>query len=129
MSAPSLITFTGRIVAGTARGRTIGSPTLNVNLSDVPMSLHEGIYACFVTIDASVSPLPAVMHYGPRPVFAEPLSCEVHLLDLQLPSPPASLTINVIAFIRDVSDFPSKEALREQIQSDIRSARAILHLP
>ncbi len=129
MALLSPVTFTAHIIGGAARGRQIGSPTLNADLSDVPQALGEGIYACFISMDEQTERFPAVMHYGPRPVFADSLTCEIHVLDRQILSPPTLLTVDVVAYIRSVSNFPSTEALQAQIQSDIKAARGILNLP
>jgi riboflavin kinase / FMN adenylyltransferase len=117
--------FTAGVVSGSGRGKNLGTPTLNLNLADVPSSLQEGIYACFATIDGMREQ--AAMHYGPRPVFKDTTSCEVHLLDRTLTSAPASVTVEIIERLRDVQDFPSPAALMDQIARDIERTRAILN--
>lgn len=116
--------FTARIETGRGRGRTLGSPTLNANLEDVPRQLAHGVYACTVSFDGKQ--FPAALFYGPRLAFGDTVSCEVHVIDTSLPSPPDSLTIDVISFLRAVKHFGSSEALQKQIQSDIENVRAIL---
>lgn len=69
------------------------------------------------------------MHYGPRPVFDDTISCEVHVIDKIVPVPPGTLHVTVRDRMRDVTDFSHQEALLEQIQSDISAARAILGVP
>ena len=129
MTPPLLTTFTGRVVPGVRRGRTLKVPTINLDLRDVPGDLPHGIYACFVQLGDEPDPLPAVMHLGPRPVFRDTPSCEVHLLDRSVPSPPGRLTVSVVEHLRDVTDFPVKEVLEEQMQADIAVARDILGVP
>lgn len=68
----------------------------------------------------------AVVHYGPRPVFKDTLSCEVHILDESPEKTPTTLTVEIIQKIRDVQNFDSVDALKRQIQKDIDEARAIL---
>lgn len=106
----------------------MGSPTLNLALEDLPAALQEGIYACTVAFDGS-GQLPAVMHYGPRPVFKDARSCEIHVLDTAIPSPPTSLAVTVAGRIRDVRNFPDAAALQERIREDIKIARGILGTP
>ena len=91
--------------------------------------MNEGIYACRAQLhfkdDRTEGPFDAVMHFGPRPVFKDTKSCEVHLLDHVIPSPPLSVTVTVLDYIRDVRDFPSVEALKEEIARDIEKAKDI----
>lgn len=120
----SLPHFRARVVAGSGRGRALGVPTLNLRLEDVPMELPEGIYACFAIIHEKK--MPGALHYGPRPVFEDEKSCEVHLLDHTLNDPPPEVHIEVIERLRAIRDFPSADALKGQMQEDIDQARAIL---
>ena len=118
--------FTARVIGGAGRGKELGTPTLNLDLRDVPGDMKEGIYACFVQLPATSYRLPAVMHHGPRPVFEDTVSCEVHLLDTELPAPPKSVTVTLVERIRDVMDFASQDALKAEIARDIEKCRAIL---
>jgi riboflavin kinase/FMN adenylyltransferase len=120
--------FTGRVIRGAGRGRIIGTPTINLDLHDVPATLEQGIYACLIDIPGSdQNEWKAAVHFGPRPVFDDDVAFEVHLLDTKLPEPPPSLHVHVIAYLRDVRNFPSVEALQAQIFEDIRQTRDILH--
>lgn len=120
----SIIRFSAAVVHGSKHGRAIGTPTLNVDLADVPAELQEGIYACFVTIGKDT--YQAAMHYGPRIVHKQPTSCEVHLLNIILIETPEKIEIEVVKFLRYVLDFPSEEALKAQIEDDIQRTRGIL---
>jgi riboflavin kinase / FMN adenylyltransferase len=119
-----LATFTARVVLGAGRGKGLGTPTMNLDLAAVPQDLQEGIYACYATVEGKREL--AAMHYGPRPVFKDTTSCEVHLLDRIVVHAPETLTVQVIAYLREVRDFPSTDALMAQIHRDIQDARAIL---
>ena len=68
------------------------------------------------------------MHYGPRPVFQDSSSCEVHLLDETIVKAPKEVTVEVVHRIRNVRDFPSVVALMREIEEDITAARGILAL-
>jgi riboflavin kinase/FMN adenylyltransferase len=119
--------FTARVVSGAGRGRVLGTPTLNLALEQVPKELQEGIYACRAFLDGSWQP--GALHYGPRPVFKDSVACEVHLLDTALQQAPASLEVKVVAYLREIRDFPTVEALQAQIADDITRIRAILGGP
>lgn len=122
--------FSARHVNGSSRGRTLGTPTLNLNLAQVPAELEHGIYACRVTLATidSQDAYHAVMHYGPRPVFNDTESCEVHVLDKALKGQPEVVDVEVVALLRgpDTFHFASPEAMLAQIERDIEKARAIL---
>jgi riboflavin kinase/FMN adenylyltransferase len=96
-------------------------------MSDVPAAMKEGVYACYVTFDEKE--FPATLHYGPRPVFKDTPSCEAHLLDEVVDTPPTSVTVETIEWLRSVENFPSVDALKEQIAIDIQRARGILKRP
>ena len=118
--------FTASVIKGSGRGKYLGTPTINLNVAEVPQDLEYGIYACKCQFSDVSFQMSAVLHYGPRPVFKDTVSCESHLLD-EIPSKtPDSLTVEIIQKLRDVQDFASVEALKEQILNDIAEARAIL---
>ncbi len=118
------IIFTARVISGSARGRTLGVPTLNLDLTDVPRDLEDGVFACRAIIDGVT--YPATMHNGPRPTFGDTRSCEVHLIDHVLTAPPQTVEVEVWDFLRPIETFPSAEALTAQMHKDIRQAGDIL---
>lgn len=118
------ISFQARVIRGAGRGRALGIPTLNLDLRDVPPELNEGIHACFVMLHEKK--LQGAMHYGPRPVFKDSVACEIHLLDEMLSETPADVGVQVCGRVREVRDFPSPEAMLEEIQDDITAVRSIL---
>ncbi len=116
--------FTAATTHGAGRGKRIGTPTINIKLEDVPDGILRGIYACYATIEAKK--YPAVAHFGPRPVFKDSETFEIHLLDTRIENFPEKLTIELIKYLRNVQDFVSTEALLEAIQKDILEAKSIL---
>jgi FAD synthase len=88
--------------------------------------LEEGIFACTVEVEGTTDRYLGAMHYGPRPVFRDTRACEVHLIDTQLLSTPAVVTITVFKRLREIRDFPSTEELSDQIALDIAACREIL---
>lgn len=112
------------VVGGRGRGKTIGIPTINIDPANAPEELKCGIYACFVTINGTK--FKGAMHYGPRPVFKDTETLEIHILDAAPADIPATVDIDIIGRIRDVEDFATPEALTERIQGDIAEARAML---
>lgn len=116
--------FSARTVRGAGRGRGLKVPTINMDLSDAPKSLEHGIYVCRVGLDGKS--YDGALHYGPRLVFNDSESLEVHVLDSHIDDVPERIDIVILARIRDVRDFPDAEALKAAIADDIRITRGIL---
>lgn len=111
-------------MSGSGRGRTIGTPTINLDPSALVIIGREGIYAAWAILDAVR--MPAVIHAGARPVFDDTPSVEVHLLCPVPPAIPGTVTVELIEFIRGIRNFASVAELQAEIARDIASARATL---
>lgn len=121
---PAVIITDAKVISGAGRGKGLGIPTINIDLSAVPDKLAHGIYACRITVDKKIHM--GAMHYGPRPVFKDTETFEVHIIDETVDVVPETVDIEIIGFIRPVQDFSSAEALVERIQKDIEEARGML---
>ncbi len=116
--------FTAKTIPGAGRGKINGIPTINLDTTQLP-SMQEGIYACWAMINGKREE--AVMHYGPRPVYDDPVAtCEIHLLDQFLKGTPSEVSVVVVGYVREVRDFPTVDAMRYQIERDIDAARGML---
>jgi len=109
------IEFTARTIPGSGIGKRIGFPTINLNLSDIPKSLPEGLYAGFVFPEK----LPCAINGD--------TSFEVHLINKELLETPSKMTIRLIARLRNIRNFKSVAELKEQIGKDIVNANAVLN--
>ena len=127
MATSPLHSFIGHPVKGAGRGKGLGTPTLNIDLNDVPKSLAHGIYAGAVVIRGKR--MIAAMHFGPSPVFQADVTFEAHILDAQIVDAPDDLTIEIHAYLRAIADFPSVRDLQAQIAQDIERTRAIMRSP
>lgn len=119
-------TICGRVAHGDKRGRSIGFPTLNVDLHR-RVSPLRGVFAVRVTgVDDSA--LPGVANIGTRPTVTGDTRylLEVHLFDFDRDIYGAHVTVEFVARIRDERKFPSFDALRAQIARDAAAARALL---
>lgn len=112
------------VVHGAGRGRRMGIPTLNMELSSAPKDFQHGIYACWIMVDGKK--LMGAMHYGLRPAFKDSETLEVHVIDALIDKAPDTVDLIVVARIRDVEDFPDAEALIRKINDDIKAVRGIL---
>ncbi|MEJ2576092.1 MAG: bifunctional riboflavin kinase/FAD synthetase [Gammaproteobacteria bacterium] len=116
----------GRVAHGDKRGRTIGFPTMNVDLHR-RVSPLRGVYAVRVEgLDAAA--LPGVANIGTRPTVAGDTRylLEVHLFDFARQVYGAHVGVEFVRRIREERKFDSFEQLRRQIRVDAASARDIL---
>lgn len=113
----------GRIVKGQGVGRRQTVPTLN--LEDYAESLPaRGVYITETSCDGGRSR--SVTNIGYRPTFEEARNAPVvESFVLQGPPPPAS-EMDVIFWrrLRDEKKFPSAEALKAQIQRDVKATES-----
>src|SRR5687768_16742790 len=114
----------GTVVRGAGRGRSIGIPTANLATPNdlVPPA---GVYATLATVDGIV--LPAVTNIGMRPTFGDVNApvVETHVLDTDQDLYDRSVRLLFVQRLRDERQFPDVDALRAQIDADIRSARRL----
>lgn len=116
----------GRIGHGHKRGRSIGFPTLNLNLHR-RVSPLQGVYA--VRVDGLESePVPGVANIGVRPtVEGDPrYLLEVHLFKFDRSVYGEHVSVEFVRKLRDEQRFENFEALRSQILLDADAAREIL---
>ena len=121
--------FSGSVVRGDGRGRSIGIPT--ANLASVLEALPpHGVYATQVDLLESGARSRvlgmAVTNIGVRPTFAAGASIETHLLDFDGELYGRQLRLHVLARVREERRFAGAAELGEQIRSDIEVARGLL---
>ena len=116
----------GRIAHGDKRGRTIGFPTLNVNLHR-RVSPLQGVYAVQVEgLDGQA--IPGVANIGVRPTVEGDTRylLEVHLCGFDRSVYGEHVSVEFVRKLRDEKRFENFEALRRQILLDADEAREIL---
>ena len=113
----------GLVSPGSARGRTIGFPT--ANLEGITTLLPpDGVYAGRCTINGSV--YPAAINLGPNPTFGEASrKFEAHLLGFAGDLYGQTLNVDFLARVRDVVRFESSDVLKQQLNQDLETVRAL----
>ena len=114
----------GVIVRGAGRGRSIGVPTANL-ASENELVPPAGVYATLATVGGVVTP--SVTNIGLRPTFGDvdhPV-IEIHLLDVDRDLYDARVRLSFVQRLRDERAFPDVDALKAQIEADVRSARRL----
>jgi len=114
----------GRVIHGHARGKGLGFPTANLEITQ-DLYPNDGVYAATVIVDERR--YDGVVNIGTNPTFNDgQLAVEVFLFDYQGDLYGKELQVALVDKIRDEQTFPSAELLVRQIEQDIQRAREIL---
>jgi riboflavin kinase/FMN adenylyltransferase len=114
----------GTVVAGDARGRTIGFPTANLCTANELLPPH-GVYATTATIGGIVRP--SVTNVGVRPTVDDTgrVLVETHILGFEADLYGAPLRVGFVQRLRDERAFESLDQLKAQIAADCSRARVL----
>lgn len=119
--------ISGEVVRGAQIGRTIGFPTANVEPPAEIVQVPDGIYATLATIDDSTQPHWAMTYIGTRPALnTGARQIETNILDFEGDLYGRTIHTDFIARLRPDSDFPSVDALVQQLRVDEDHAREVL---
>jgi riboflavin kinase/FMN adenylyltransferase len=117
--------ISGIVVAGDARGRTIGFPTANVTMPACLVRPAGGVYAVVSTVDGVV--YPGVCNVGTRPTFGgSEEMIEVYLFDVDIDLYDKDMRVEFVDRIRNEQRFASVDALVAQIRTDVQQAKMVL---
>lgn len=128
--------ISGIVGRGAQRGRTLGFPTANLSNIAVlcpPCGVYAGrvatISQCNSKAIDSPTPigLPVAINIGPNPTFGESdFKVEAHIIGYSGNIYSQVLTIELLAKLRNVQEFESKEQLLAQLSRDIEQAKTIV---
>jgi len=115
-------TIRGPVIAGDQRGRQIGFPTANIDLSPYLIPAL-GVYAVRVAM-ADGRAFDGVANIGRRPTFGDnAVLLEVFLFDVNDDLYGQELFVSLVDFIRPERKFDGLDALKSQIAADCAVAR------
>ena len=118
-------TMRGRVVHGQRLGRDLGFPTANLRIERRRTPL-QGIFAVRV-YGIEATPLRGVASLGTRPtVGGVQTLLEVHVFDFSSDLYGREIEVEFVAKLRDEENYPTLDALVEQIHRDAAQARHIL---
>lgn len=120
----------GEVAQGEQRGRSLGFPTANLNLSPERLLPENGIYVCRAYVPQGV--FDAVTNVGTRPTFdLQEKTVEAYLLGFSGDLYGIPMKLDFLKRLRPERRFDSSEALVRQMREDCREARAWLkaHAP
>ncbi len=117
--------LTGKVVTGDRRGRELGFPTANVDVSKNMAQPGDGIYATWAVVDGVRRP--SATSIGVRPTFGlTQRLVEVYILDFEGDLYGQELEVQFVDKLRDQEAFSNLEALVEQINRDVANTRLAL---
>lgn len=121
-------TLRSSIVQGAQRGRTIGFPTANFEVSAERLIPANGVYATFVQLPGSAERLPSATNVGIRPSFdgSGQRSVEAYIFDFEQDLYGQTLTVEFVERLRPEKKFNDIHELKAQIASDSAQARRLL---
>jgi riboflavin kinase/FMN adenylyltransferase len=111
----------GVVQRGRGRGREIGVPTANIESPNELIPPH-GVYATAATVRGVV--YPSVTNIGVRPTFesGDKAVVETHILGLSEDLYGSEIRLGFVQRMRDERRFPDVDALKAQIEADVRRA-------
>ena len=120
----------GIVVVGDKRGRLLGFPTANVEVSNQVCLPADGVYAgWYERPDGGIHG--CAINLGRRPTFYEHADhslLEAHLLDFDGDLYGERAEVRFVHFLRSERKFDGVDALVTQLKHDIESARHVLSL-
>ncbi len=119
--------FSGSVIDGEHRGRKIGFPTANLLPHPDRLVPRFGVYATLLSWQGRN--YPAITNVGSRPTFntdLENITIETYILDFTDTLYGQPIDLHFFDFIRPEIKFPNPDLLKQQIQTDIQTAREIV---
>ena len=122
--------YTGIVVMGDQRGRTLGYPTANLTVPEGHACPADGVYAGWLTCleKADAEPMPAAISVGTNPTFdGVERRVETYVLDrTDLELYGCRIGVDFITRLRGQVKFDSLDDLIVQMDADVAAAHAVL---
>lgn len=120
--------FEGEVVAGRQLGRTIGVPTINLKLHPRKVLAAKGIYAARAFFEDETTSRSVALSIGTNPTVSDDdsIKIEFHVIGEEIPVPPKTARLELVAWLRGEEKFDSLELLISQMQTDIAHAEKVL---
>lgn len=114
--------FSGEVVHGDSRGRTIGFPTINQFYPKTKAPVRFGVYKSLVTVDGKT--YNGITNVGIRPSFkTDAVMAETYILDFSGDIYGTVVDLRLIEFIRNEQKFSNTADLKKAIENDINNAK------
>jgi len=114
-----------KVIAADKRGRTLGFPTANLDVSPKQALPDNGVYATIAHVDGQR--FTSATNIGIRPTFGHSKkTVETHLLNYEGDLYGKEIKVEFVQKLRDEQSFQSPEELKAQISKDIRETELTL---
>jgi len=115
----------GKVVKGAGRGKDLGFPTANLDVSDALVVPRDGVYFGTVSIiENNGSSLPSIINIGDNPTFKDSKKwIESYIMDFSKNIYNMKIKIKFLKRIRDEIKFKNSGELIAQIRKDVDEAR------
>jgi riboflavin kinase/FMN adenylyltransferase len=115
----------GEVITSDKRGRVLGFPTANLDIKPQQALPGNGLYATITLVDGKQ--FSSATNIGTRPTFLEREKIvETHLLNYKGNLYGKGIVVEFVKKLRDEQHFPSCDALKIQIERDLREVEALL---
>ena len=113
----------GTVIRGSGRGKTLGFPTANIDVSQIFITPKDGVYLGEVEIDGGGRQLPAVINIGDNPTFKDSKRwIEAYIINFGKDIYRKKIRMIFIERIRDEMKFKDKDRLIDQMKIDLQYA-------
>jgi riboflavin kinase/FMN adenylyltransferase len=114
----------GTVIKGAGRGRRLGFPTANINISRIFITPKDGVYLGKVSIESIKGGLlPAVINIGDNPTFRDTKSwVETFIIDFEKNLYGKKIKIFFLERLRDEIEFKDEKKLIRQMKIDLQYA-------
>jgi riboflavin kinase/FMN adenylyltransferase len=118
-------TLEGVVIPGFQRGRTIGTPTANLNLTSPQLLPPDAVYAAQCTVAGTT--YPTAVSLGNLPTLGAnlPHQLEAHLIGFTGDLYGQTLRVDLLDYLREQYKLPSLNHLKLQIARDLRTTAAL----
>lgn len=108
----------GTVIPGKGRGKQLGFPTANLELSTDYVLPPDGVYAAYVYYKGKR--YPGIANFGHKPTFADnDYSIEIHIFNFSDNLYNEDLTLELRKFIREEMTFSNPQQLINRIKRDV----------
>ncbi len=119
--------ISAEVIGGQRLARRLGFPTVNITPPAYAIIPKHGVYVTSVSFEGAERQLFGITNIGMRPtVHAEKICAETHIFDFDGDLYGKKLTVKFLHFIRPERLFDSIEDLKEQVLTDIETAKKFI---
>ena len=118
--------LSGTIISGKGVGKTLGYPTINIQVEEQKLLPPSGVYAC--SVEHSGETVGGMLYIGTRPTFAgKSRTIEISCFCALKLGIGDYIEIHVLKYFRADIKFESKELLKKQLEKDEKTISSFLN--